>query len=333
VRVLALLLVLLPLLAAGLVAAQREGGMTAVTLNVVPDSSCGSIVILGGASPGAVSQYPYTFTAPQGTTLTLSAQPASGFRLSKWIVNGTEYPAGVLQVTVSGSSLSITAVFTLNVTVAAVRTPVGTVYVSTTGLTWVEPSPLRPDVLPVRQAVAAYVNIPSISWQQATAGDVLNLTSRTVYAPNATYELVLVNRCLETCYPVTFYAYDLDGNLRLQQTLKNATYTAPWGSDRAVVYIQVGGQVYGPFLAAAPAPASPIPDWLAPLLFLLPLGLFIALGVRASARDAALGMLAYAVLAPTLLVLIGLPRTAIPVAGTIATVAVILLLVDRYAKQ
>jgi hypothetical protein len=333
VRALALLLALLPLLAAGLAAAQQGGGVTAVTLSVFPDSSCGSIVVLSGASPGAVSQYPYTFTAPQGTTLTLSAQPAPGFRLSKWIVNGTEYSAGVLQVTVSGSSLSITAVFTLNMTVTVVKTPVGTVYVSTTGFTWVEPSPLRLDVLPVRQAVNAYVNISSISWRQAAAGDALNLSSRAVYAPSATYELVLVNRCLETCYPVTFYAYDLDGNLRLQQTLQNATYTAPWGSDRAVVYVQVNGQVYGPFLAAAPAPASPVPDWLAPLFFLLPLGLFVALGVRASARDAALGMLAYAVLAPTLLALIGLPRTAIPVAGTIATVAVILLLVDRYARQ
>jgi len=332
VRALALLLALLPLLAAGLAAAQGQG-VTAVTLSVVPDSSCGSIVVLSGASPGAVGQYPYTFTAPQGTTLTLSAQPAPGFRLSKWIVNGTEHAPGVLQVTVSGSSLSITAVFTLNMTVTVVKTPVGTVYVSTTGLTWVEPSPLRLDVLPVRQAINAYVNISSISWQETTARDVLNLTSRAAYAPSAAYELVLVNRCLETCYPATFYAYDLGGNLRLQQTLQNATYTAPWDSDRAVVYVLVNGQLYGPFLAAAPAPASPVPGWLAPLLFLLPLGLFVALGVRASARDAALGMLAYAVLAPTLLALIGLPRAAIPVAGTIATVAVVLLLLDRYARQ
>ena len=314
------------------VALAQGGDVAMVTLDVLPDATCGKVVILSGASPGAVDSYPYTFTAPAGTVLTLSASPAAGYRLWKWLVNGTEYQGGVLQLAVTGGSIRVTAVFALNTTVSVVKTVVGNVYVSTAGYMWVEPAPLTLDVLPLRQQVAAYINT-SATWQQVREADPLNLTARLAWRAQPSYTLVLVNRCAETCYPVTFHVYSASGDLAAVENVENGEATLPWQDSTAVIFITVAGRTYGPFLAAAAAPAARVPEWLAPLAALLPLALFVALGVRSSAREAAVGMVAYAFFSSIVLALLGLPRAAAPVAGTTVTIAVILLLVDKYARQ
>jgi len=309
--------------------ARADNNFVTVTINVLPDPGAGSISI-GGT--GAVPSYPYSFNVPSGTTITLTATPSSGYRLEKWIVNGTEYAPGTLTVTVAGNQMEIDAVFSFNLTVSVIETVVGRVYVSLNGVTWIEPKPLSLDVLPVKQRLGVYINVSVANWTQRSIYDIFNFTKRTVSTPNTRYSLVIQNICGETCYNVTYYVYDANGTLRYTGTIRNQTVVVPYNSNYALYIMVINGRIYGVYAATALEPVAQVPDWLLPLVPLIPLAFFVAIAMKSNTRDTAIGIIFYAFIAATLYQVLGLPRYMIPVSGTLITLGLILLFADRYIR-
>jgi hypothetical protein len=312
-----------------LVPARADNNFVTVTINVLPDPGAGSISI-GGT--GVVSSYPYSFNVPSGSTITLTATPSSGYKLEKWVVNGTEYSPGTLTVTVAGNRMEIDAVFSFNLTVSVIETVVGRVYVSLNGVTWIEPKPLTLDVLPVKQKLGVYINTTVTGWTQRSIYDIFNFTHRTVSTPNTAYSLVIQNICAETCYNVTFYVYDANGTLRYAGTVLNKTVVVPYNSNYALYLMVINGRIYGVYTATALAPVAQVPDWLLPLIPLLPLAFFVAIAMKSNTRDSAIGIIFYAFIVAPLYQILGLPRYMIPVSGLLITLGLILLFADRYIK-
>ena len=312
-----------------LATAKADNNFVTVTINVLPDPSAGSISI-GGT--GTVPSYPYSFNVPSGSTITLTATPSSGYKQEKWVVNGTEYAPGTLTVTVAGSQMEIDAVFTFNITVSVIDTVVGKVYVSLNGVTWIEPKPLSLDVLPVKQRLGVYINASVANWTQRSIYDIFNFTQRTVSTPNTKYSLVIQNICGETCYNVTYYVYDANGTLRYTGTLVNQTVVVPYNSNYALYIMVINGRIYGVYTATALAPVTQVPDWLAPLIPLIPLAFFVAIAMKSNTRDSAIGIIFYAFIVAPIYQVLGLPRYMIPVSGVLITLGLILLFADRYIK-
>jgi hypothetical protein len=315
---------MLPLVKAG-----SANSYVTVTINVLPDPSAGSISI-GGT--GTVPSYPYSFVAPSGSSITLIATPSSGYKLEKWVVNGTEYAPGTLTVTATGNRMEIDAVFTFNLTVSVIETVVGKVYVSLNGVTWIEPKPLSLDVLPVKQVLGVYINASVTSWTQKSIYDIFNFTQRTVSTPNTKYSLVIQNICKETCYNVTYYVYDANGTLRYTGTLRNQTVIVPYNSNFALYLMAINGKIYGVYTTTTLAPVAQVPDWLAPLIPLIPLAFFVSIAMKSNTRDTAIGIIFYAFIVAPLYQVLGLPRYMIPVSGVLITFGLILLFADRYIR-
>ena len=322
-------LVLFAVLLFLLVPARADNNFVTVTINVLPDPGAGSISI-GGT--GVVPSYPYSFNVPSGSTITLTATPSSGYKLEKWVVNGTEYAPGTLTVTVAGNQMEIDAVFSFNLTVSVIETVVGRVYVSLNGVTWIEPKPLTLDVLPVKQKLGVYINATVANWTQRSIYDIFNFTQRTVSTPNTRYSLVIQNICGETCYNVTYYVYDANGTLRYTGTIRNQTIVVPYNSNYALYLMVINGKIYGVYTATALAPVTQVPDWLLPLVPLIPLAFFVAIAMKSSTRDTAIGIIFYAFIVAPLYQVLGLPRYMIPASGLLITLGLILLFADRYIR-
>ena len=322
---------LVPLLLLALLAAlaSAQEGQVSVTVDASPREG-GSVVIQSAVTSGSIPVYPYTFSVPRGAQLTLSTQPAPGFKLWYWLINGTQYKGDTVTVTVQGSSMMITAVFGPNATVAVSETAVAVVYVTQSGQVWVQPKPLQLEAPQLDQSISAQL-YAVVEWVNETYTDPFGV-NRTRLVAKPSFKLRLANKCRTTCEPVSFYAYLPNGTSLLAVTLADNETVVNWPNRTALLLVSAAGKTFGPYVASAAEPAALVPMDIAPFLPLLPLGLFVALAVRSNVRDAALGLSAYVVFASTLWSALG-ATSYVPITVIGFVVAGILLALDVFAAR
>jgi hypothetical protein len=327
IRIRQLLALLVPLLA--LLAAPALADQVAVTVDASPREG-GTVSAYSAVTSGAFPSLPYTFTAPAGTQITFAAQPAPGYKLWYWLVNGTKYAGSTLSVTAQGRNLTVVAVFGPNATVMMAETEVATLYVTSTGQVWVQPKPLQLQVPALDQTVTAQLYY-SVQWVNQTYTDAFGFT-RSRLVPQASFRLRLENRCGRTCEPAAFYVYHPNGTPAFAATLRGNSTEVPWGNRTALILVYMAGRWWGPYVPVAVEAAYPVPQDVAPYLPLLPLGLFVALAVRSNARDAALGLAAYVAFAAAIWGAFG-AGAYLPVTVVGFTVAAVLLAVDVFSRR
>ena len=311
--------------------AGAEGGQVKVVVDAAPREG-GAVRVASAVTSGLLPQLPYTFFVPAGTQLALSPAPNAGYKLWYWNVNGTRYTGDTIALVAQGSVLTVTAVYGPNVTLTVTETAVATLYVSREGYVWVEPKPLQLELPELDQTVSATLS-SAVRWVNQSYVDIFGVTRYKMVA-EPSFALTLENSCRRTCVPVHFYVFHPNGTLAASVTLAGNSTSMPWPNRTAIVFVEVKGtgKLLGPYAPIAVEAAEPMPEDVLPFIPLLPLGIFVALAVRSSVRDAALGLAAYALFATPLLSAFGV-SAAIPATAIGFTVAIALLVVDLFGKR
>jgi hypothetical protein len=317
------------LLALATLPALAQPQQVLVTVDASPREG-GAVSIVSATTSGLVPALPYTFAVPSGTQLSLSAAPNPGYKLWFWYVNGTKHAGDAITLTAQGSSLQVIAVYGPNTTLVAAETAVATVYVTKEGYVYVQPKPIQLEFPQLDQRIYAKLTA-SVQWVNETYTDVFGAT-RARPTARSSYTLVLGNICGSTCEDATFYAFYPNGSPAFARTVRNEEVQVSWPNRTAVVYVRVAGRLSGPHALAALEPAAPVPEGALPFLPLLPFGVFVALAVRSSVRDAALGAAAYALLGGYVLAAFG-TSLAIPVTAFGLAVAALLAFVDVFGRR